>query len=291
MNNEESEPESTQEKKSTLKKFFEILRFYRGPDTKEELESEIQELLEEGEEQGLISSLEEQMISSIFDFRETLAAEIMTPAIEVASVDVTTPVPELINYVMDSGYTRTPVYKGNNDRIVGIVHVKDLLKACASNEGEYPHVEDFANPVYFVSEQKPILDLLREFQKRKVHMAVVTDEFGTTRGLITLEDILEEIVGEIDDEFDVNEVQIETVDEHSILVQGRTDIEDVEEKLGITFPDGPYESMGGLLVHHFGKIPNVGARFEIGKLSFEVKDATDRYVKSILISVLNKEEE
>jgi len=291
MNKEDSEPESTQEKKSVVKKFFEILRFYRGPDTKEELESEIQELLEEGEEQGLITSLEEKMISSIFEFRETLAAEIMTPAIEISSVEVSTPVPELVEYVVDSGYTRTPVYKGNNDRIVGVVHVKDLLKACAAKNGEYPNIEDFANPVYFVSEQKPILDLLREFQKRKIHIAVVTDEFGTTRGLITLEDILEEIVGEIDDEFDDNESQIETVDEKTILVQGRTDIEDVEEKLGITFPDGPYESIGGLLVHHFGRIPKQGSRVEIDRLRFEVKDATDRYIKTILITVLEKEAE
>lgn len=291
MNKEESESESTQEKKSGIKKFFEILRFYRGPDTKEELESEIQELLEEGEEQGLITSLEEKMISSIFDFRETLAAEIMTPAIEISSVDVSTPVPELVEYVVDSGYTRTPVYKGNNDRIVGVVHVKDLLKACAANNGEYPNVEDFANPVYFVSEQKPIVDLLREFQKRKIHIAVVTDEFGTTRGLITLEDILEEIVGEIDDEFDDNENQIEIVDEKSILVQGRTDIEDVEEKLDITFPDGPYESIAGLLIHHFGRIPKQGARVDLDRLRFEVKDATDRYIKTIMITVLDKEEE
>jgi CBS domain containing-hemolysin-like protein len=291
MNKEDSESESTQEKKSVIKKFFEILRFYRGPDTKEELESEIQELLEEGEEQGLITSLEEKMISSIFDFRETLAAEIMTPAIEISSVDVSTPVPELVEYVVDSGYTRTPVYKGNNDRIVGVVHVKDLLKASAAKNGEYPLIEDFANPVYFVSEQKPILDLLREFQKRKIHIAVVTDEFGTTRGLITLEDILEEIVGEIDDEFDDNESQIEIIDEKTILVQGRTDIEDVEDKIGITFPDGPYESIGGLLIHHFGKIPKQGTRVEIGRLGFEVKDATDRYVKSIMITVLDKDEE
>lgn len=291
MNKEESEPESTQEKKSIIKKFFETLRFYHGPDTKEELESEIQELLEEGEEQGLITSLEEQMISSIFDFRETLAAEIMTPAIEIHSVEVSTPVRELVEYVVDSGYTRTPIYKGNNDRIVGIVHVKDLLKACTAQDGDYPNVEDLANPAYFVSEQKPILDLLREFQKRKVHMAVVTDEFGTTRGLITLEDILEEIVGEIDDEFDVNEVQIETVDEKSILVQGRADIEDVEEKLSIVFPDGPYESIGGLLIHHFGRIPKQGAKVDIGQLRFEVKDATSRYIKTILISVLDKDEE
>lgn len=290
MDNDDSEQENSVEKKGAVKKLIDFLRFGRTPDTTEELENEIQELLEEGEEQGLITSLEEKMINSIFDFRDTQAMEIMTPAIEIVSADVTTPLPELIAEVVDSGFTRTPVYKQNNDRIVGIVHVKDLLKVCSARGPDIPTVEEFANPVYFVSENKPIVDLLKEFQKRKIHMAVVTDEFGTVRGLITLEDILEEIVGEIDDEFDVNEEHIETVDEQTIVVQARTDVEVVEEQLNLTLPEGPYESIGGLVIHAFGSIPKSGQSIELDGLRFLVKDATDRHVKSIQISRIEKEQ-
>lgn len=290
MENEESESESPVEKKSVFRKMIDVLRFGRTPDTTEELESEIQELLEEGEEQGLITSLEEKMINSIFDFRDTEAMEIMTPAVEIISADVVTPLPELIADVVNSGFTRTPVYKGNNDRIVGIVHVKDLLKACSARSEEAPLVEALANPVYFISEDKPIVDLLKEFQKRKIHMAVVTDEFGTVRGLITLEDILEEIVGEIDDEFDVNEEHIEKLDDKTIVVQARTDVEVVEEQLNHTFAEGPYESIGGLTIHAFGTIPKKGQQIDIDGLRFLVKDATHRHVTSVQISRIEKEQ-
>ncbi len=290
MNKEDSEHIEQTEQKGLFTKLVSILRLGGSPDTTEKLEHEIQELLEEGEEQGLISSLEEKMINSIFDFRDTTAVEIMTPAIEIESADVATPFEDFINSIIESGFTRTPIFKGNSDRIVGIVHVKDLLKICNSKTDEQQNVEDCMNPVYFISEQKPVVDLLKEFQKRKIHMAVVTDEFGTVRGLITLEDILEEIVGEIDDEFDVNEEHIETVDENTIVVQARTDVELVEEKFEIELPDGPYESIGGLIIHLLGRLATVGDQVEVADLSFLVKAATERHIQSVQITKINRDE-
>jgi len=193
------EQDSTQQK-SFLSKLWSFIRF-RRPGTKEDLEHEIQELLEEGEEHGLISSLEEKMISSIFDFRETLATEIMTPAAEIVSFDEASPVSELIDIVIDNGLTRIPVYRENPDQVIGVVHAKDLLEFCIRPRKEEAILEKYLRPVHFIPESKLIVDLLPEFQKRKAHMAMITDEFGTIRGLITLEDILEEIVGEIDDEY------------------------------------------------------------------------------------------
>lgn len=290
MNKEDSEHIEQVDQKGLFSKLVSVLQLGSSPDTTEKLEHEIQELLEEGEEQGLISSLEEKMINSIFDFRDTTAVEVMTPAIEIVSADVATPLDELINGVIESGFTRTPIFKGDSDRIVGIVHVKDLLKMCTSKTGEQQNVEDCMNPVYFVSEQKPVVDLLKEFQKRKIHIAVVTDEFGTVRGLITLEDILEEIVGEIDDEFDVNEEHIETVDENTIVVQARTDVEIVEEKFGIELPDGPYESIGGLIIHLLGRLARVGDQVEVADLSFLVKGATERHIQSVQITKINRDD-
>ncbi len=283
MDREETDQHSS-EKKGIVKKLIELLRFGKAPDTTEELENEIQELLEEGEEQGLISSLEEKMINSIFDFRDTKAAEIMTPAIEIVSVEKNTPLPKLITHVVDSGFTRIPVFENNNDKIVGIVHVKDLLKVCSTGQTENLFASDFISPIYFVLENKPIIDILKEFQKRKIHMAIVNDEFGTVRGLITLEDILEEIVGEIDDEFDVNKEQIKRINDTTLVVQARTDIEMVEEQLDAKFPEGPYESLGGLIIHHTGHIPQQGEIVDIESWSFKVLEATDRHIKSIEIS-------
>ena len=172
---------SDDDKGSLLKRLRELIPFGRPPDTTEALEHEIQELLEEGEEQGLISSMEEQMISSIFDFRDTLAAEIMTPAAEIVSFDVTAPVGEIIEAVIEEGYTRLPIYRDSADRIIGILHAKDLLKLCAGERHCQGDIETYLNQPYFISEDKPIVDLLKEFQKDKIHMSVVMDEFGAVR--------------------------------------------------------------------------------------------------------------
>lgn len=283
---ESSEPPS---KKSIFKKFLELFPFARSPDTKEALDHEIQELLEEGEEQGLISSMEEQMISSILDFRETLAAEIMTPAAEIVSLEVSTSLQDLTDIVIEEGFTRIPIYQENPDRIIGILHAKDLLKFCSSPQKEVMDLAGLLKPADFVREDKPIVDLLKEFQKRKTHMAMVTDEFGTVRGLITLEDILEEIVGEIDDEYDTDEVDLEVVDDDTIKVVAKIDIEEVEEQFDVKLPEGPYESVGGLLIHSLERIGRIGDTIEVGDLVFTVKGATTRNIKTVEIKRIRKE--
>ena len=275
--------------KGILKRILSALPFGRTPDTTEALEHEIQELLEEGEEQGLISSLEEKMINSIFDFRDTLAVEIMTPAAEIISCAESTPVAEVIAVVIEEGFTRIPVYRGNPDRILGILHAKDLLKICVQPGKKEVPLEGYLKPVHLVSESKRIVELLREFQKRKTHMALVTDEFGTVRGLITLEDILEEIVGEIDDEYDTEEKELEEIDENTILVKARIDIEEVEEKFSVNLPRGPYESVGGLIVRLLGRIARTDDRVIAGGLLFAVKAAGKRHIQRVKISRLPDE--
>jgi len=290
-NEKENSPDTSEppSKKGVIKQFLDLLSIGKSPDTKEALEHEIQELLEEGEEQGLISSMEEKMISSIFDFRETRAVEVMTPAAEVVSLDIATSFDEITRTVIEEGFTRIPMYQDNPDRIVGILHAKDLLKICARPDRDGIELIQYLKPADFVREKKPIVELLREFQKRKTHMAMVTDEFGTVRGLITLEDILEEIVGEIDDEYDTDEIDLEILDEDTIRVRAKIDIEEVGDQFKIELPEGPYESVGGLIMHSLGRIGKMGDSIEVGGLSFTVKSATSRHIKSVEVKRLNRE--
>jgi hemolysin (HlyC) family protein len=284
-----SEVQDVDQDKSFFKKLLSMIDF-RRPGTKEDLDLEIQELLEEGEEHGLISPLEEKMINSILEFRETDASEIMTPAAEVVSFDEASPMSELIEAVIECGFTRIPVYKENPDQVIGAIHAKDLLRLYARPSSEIVNLSDYLRPVYFIAEDKPIVDLLREFQKRKVHMAMVTDEFGTMRGLITLEDILEEIVGEIDDEYDDEEHTVDVIDEGVVEVHGWVDIEKIEEYFGLEMPDGPYESVGGLVIHLLGRLAQTGDRVEVAGLQFSVISASTRQIKQIQVTRLLEDE-
>jgi len=293
MNDNDSDPPPSPngDKESFLKRLRELIPFGRAPDTTEALEHEIQELLEEGEEQGLISSLEEQMISSIFDFRDTLVVEIMTPAAEIVSFDVTASVGDIIEAVIEDGYTRIPIYRDSADRVIGVLHAKDLLRLCAAADRCEGDIETYLNQPYFVTENKPIVDLLKEFQKSKIHMALVMDEFGAVRGLVTLEDILEEIVGEIDDEYDVQDDDFEKIDDNTVLVKAKVDIEDVEQRLHIRLPEGPYESIGGMIIHMLGRIGVEGDTVIAGGARLIVHTAGRRRIKKVKIIRLEEQAE
>lgn len=290
MNKEKSseQPEAV-EYKGVFKRLAALLPG-RTPDTTESLEQEIQELLEDGEEQGLITSLEEKMINSIFDFRDTMAGEIMTPAVEIEAAEESTSVADLVELFIEKGFTRVPVYRDTLDRIVGILHVKNLLKIFKPDSRDIP-LSELLNPPYFIDEKKLIVDLLVEFQKRKIHMALVTDEFGSVRGLVTIEDVLEEIVGEIDDEYDVDDRnEIQELGQEIILVQARVDIEEVEERFGVEMPEGPYESVGGLVVHVLGRLAVPGDQVDVGGLRFLVQTASRRHIKVVRITRLTDAE-
>lgn len=279
------EPAENQAGKSLWTRLKALLRLRGAPDTTEELESEIQELLEEGEEQGLISSYEEQMISSIFDFRETVASEIMTPTAEMVTADCNSSVEDLISLVTKEGYTRIPLYEGSPDTIIGILHAKDLLCFCSDKDSSAPNLRERLFPPVFIQESTPITKLLRNFQEKKHHMAIVTDEFGGVRGLITLEDVIEEIVGEIDDEHDQEESELRVLGENVILVDAKIDVEEVEQYFGRQMPEGPYESVGGFILYRVGRVPDRGTVVTAGGLRFTVLAADKRRVKLVRIGL------
>lgn len=288
MDTSETSADTKSEPHPSSKGFLEGLRsFFRlrgAPDTTEELENEIQELLEEGEEQGLITREEERLISSIFDFRETIASEIMTPSAEIVCAAETSTVEELVRMINKQGYTRIPIYRENPDHILGILHAKDLLRICAGDSSHPFTIQEYLNPPMLIQESKPITELLQDFQTKKNHMAMVVDEFGSVRGLITLEDVIEEIVGEIDDEHDQEERELRVVNDETIIVDAKIDIEEVEAHFGLHLPEGPYESVGGFVIHQLGKVPATGDQVEYAPLLFQVLGADKRRVKTLRIT-------
>lgn len=272
----------SQPSKNIITRLLDILGLNRAPDTTEDLEMEIQELLEEGEEQGLITRQEGQMINSIFEFRDTLIHEIMTPRTEIVCVDVKMGIPEVLKLIIREGFTRIPVYSESQDNIIGILNAKDLL-VCIDDTESCPDIKKLSKPAYFVPETMRIVDLLRAFQAKKNHMAIVTDEFGGVRGLITLEDVLEEIVGEIDDEYDKDEPQWRALQDGSLMIYAKEDIEEVETFFDVELPDGPYESVGGFIIHQLGHLPKSGETVELDNLIFKVVTATKRHIKTVKI--------
>lgn len=272
-------------RKNVLEKVKSLLKLRSAPDTTKELESEIQELIEEGEEQGLITVHEERMFSSIFDFRDTVASEIMTPSSEIIKAASSSSVKELIALITEGGHTRIPLYKSSPDDIIGILHAKDLLPYCVNGQEEKKEqcLKDSLYPPVFIQESTPIAELLRYFQQKKNHLAMVIDEFGAIRGLVTLEDIVEEIVGEIDDEHDQDERALRVLKENIILVDAKIDIEEVEQFFKITVKEGPYESVGGLILHQLGRVPVKGAAVEVDGLRFTVQAAVQRRIKTVKI--------
>jgi CBS domain containing-hemolysin-like protein len=277
-----SDQNDSQPSKNIVSRLLDILRLGRGPDTTEDLEMEIQELLEEGEEHGLITHQEGQMINSIFEFRDTLIHEIMTPKPEMVCADIETEMPDVLKLIVKEGFTRIPVYSESPDNVVGILNAKDLL-VCVDAPENYPDIRELIKPPYMVPETKRIVDLLRAFQAKKNHMAIVTDEFGGVRGLITLEDVLEEIVGEIDDEYDKDEPQWRPLPDGGLMIYAKEDIEEVESFFDVGLPDGPYESVGGFIIHQLEHLPKAGETVEVGSLIFKVVTATKRHIKTVKI--------
>ncbi len=287
MNNNQDQSDSSEggrPEKSFWHRLLVFLQLQKKPDTKKELEKEIHGLLEEGEEHGLISGLEERMISSIFDFKETVASGIMTPSSEIICAEEGTSTDELAALITKEGYTRIPIYRGDKDHIVGILHAKDLLRFYASSGDYHFKLEEYLNPPTFITESKPITDLLREFQAQKNHLAMIIDEFGGVRGLVTLEDIIEEIVGDIDDEHDQGGRELRVVDENTILVDAKIAVEEVESHFEVDLPRGPYASIGGLVIQKLECVPENGAFVKVDSLTFKVIAADKRRINSIQIS-------
>ncbi len=247
-------------------------------------EEEIHSLIDVGEQEGVINRDEHAMIDAVLDLGDTLVREILVPRTEMVAVEITTPVNEVLETIIAAGHSRIPVYEGDVDHITGILYAKDLLKLWGKLPEEIS-IRSICRKAYFIPETKTTADLLKEFKVRRVHMAVAVDEYGGTSGIITIEDILEEIVGEIQDEHDpVEQSGISRLDDGSYILDARSHIEDVEDELNVQLPRGEYDTLGGFLSHLMGHVPVQGEQGRYETLLFTVEEADARKVSTIRVS-------
>jgi len=207
-----------------------------------------------GEEEGVLKEDEKEMIYSIFDLDDTLAREVMVPRIDVIAVSADASIPEAISLIIQAGHSRVPVFDDTVDNIIGILYVKDLLVHWLDEKTLPPSVRNLVREVYYVPETKPVSDLLKELQAKKVHIAIVVDEYGGTAGLVTIEDILEEIVGEIQDEHDADEFYMQFISEDEYIFSARMDLDDINDMMSINLPTDESDTLGGLIYNMFGRI-------------------------------------
>jgi len=252
-------------------------------DDSNDLAEEIHDLMDEGQAKGLITDEESHMVYGVLDLKETPAHSIMIPRTEVSSASVDSTLGELIDLVTSCGHTRIPIHKDNIDHIVGILHAKDLLKLLGEDpESKIP--TDILRKAFFVPESRKVSELLKDLQEKMTHLAIVTDEYGGTAGIITIEDILEEIVGEIMDEHDHEETLLSRLDDGSFLVDARLDVEKLGEALEMDLPEGEFESVGGFIIHLLGRIPEIKERVRFQDIEMTIQKGNQRKIEKVLIS-------
>ncbi|MDW8327473.1 MAG: hemolysin family protein [Anaerolineales bacterium] len=244
-------------------------------------EEEIKTLVDAGEEGGAIEEDEKEMIYSIFEISDTWARELMVPRIDMLAFDVNTPLPEAIDALLAAGHSRAPVYENSIDNILGILHAKDLLKQLRSGNLDVS-LRALLRPAYFVPETKKANELLAELQQKRIHMAIVVDEYGGTAGLVTLEDIVEEIVGDIRDEYDVNEESyVERISDTEYIFDARLDLDEVNDLLKLNLSSEDADSLGGFIYGQLGHIPAPGEKVLAQGVTFEVLMVTGRRIRKV----------
>jgi CBS domain containing-hemolysin-like protein len=252
-------------------------------------EQEIKAMAEMASDEEVIEEEEKELIHSIFEFGDTLVREVMVPRPDIVAAPVESSMREVLDLVLRHGYSRIPVYRGSLDEIVGVVYAKDLLRHLHAGKEDVP-LEKIMREPYFVPETKKIADLLRDMQQKRVHIAIVTDEYGSVAGLVTIEDLLEELVGEIADEYDREEPQIEPVDDMTYRVNGRLSIDDVNELLEVELPHEEWDTVGGLLYGLLGAVPTQGETVTYDHLQFTAEKVQGRRIAKVLIKRLAPED-
>ncbi len=259
-------------------------------------EEEIRMMVDVGGEKGVIEDTQIEMINNIFEFDDIDVADIMTHRTDMICIDDDEPLSEAVKLSIENGFSRIPVYEEDPDDIIGIVYIKDFLKYVGTNLPKTKTVKDMMRPAYYVPETKRCGELFTEMTEKRVQMAVVIDEYGGTAGLVTLEDLLESIVGNIQDEYDQEDEEISIINDTVFEVDGITDIEEVEEHIGKTFPEGDYDTIGGYIISVLGFLPQDGEMNEVifENVKFTVLNVEERRIGKVKVEILpveKKEEE
>lgn len=261
-------------------------------DEEEVTEEEIRMMVDVGQEKGVIEDVQKEMINNIFEFDDIDVADIMTHRTDMACVDEEDSLAETIKLSMEEGYSRIPVYEEDPDNVVGIVYIKDLLKYIGSALPKTLKLKDVMRKAYYVPESKRCGALFAEMTEKHIQMAIVVDEYGGTAGLVTLEDIVEAIVGNIQDEYDNEDEEISKINETTFTIDGVTDLEEVEEQLGIQFPKDDYDTLGGFIISQLGFLPQDGDMnaVEFENIRFTVLNVEERRIGKVKVEILPKPE-
>ncbi len=249
-------------------------------------EEELRSIVDMGEEKGTLQQDEKEMIHSIFEFSETIVKEIMIPRIDMICISTDSKLDSLLSLVTKHLHSRIPLYKDKVDNIIGIIYAKDLLPFVNRKRNGDVNLEKLARPAYFVPEQKKIDELLREFQSQRIHMAIVVDEYGGTSGIVTLEDIIEEIVGEIQDEHDSEQPPYQKINDNEYLVDGSMDLEEMNEELQLNLPtEEGVETLGGFLFGLFGSVPREKQSVSYKNYKFVIEKIIRRRITKVKIII------
>jgi gliding motility-associated protein GldE len=249
-------------------------------------EEELRSIVDMGEEKGTLQQDEKEMIHSIFEFSETFVKEIMIPRIDMVCISTDSKLDSLLSLVTKHLHSRIPLYKDKVDNIIGIIYAKDLLPFVNRKRNGDVNLEKLARPAYFVPEQKKIDELLREFQSQRIHMAIVVDEYGGTSGIVTLEDIIEEIVGEIQDEHDSEQPPYQKLNDNEYLVDGSMDLEEMNEELQLNLPtEEGVETLGGFLFGLFGSVPREKQSVSYKNYKFVIEKIIRRRITKVKIVI------
>ena len=255
---------------------------------------ELRLIIEQGGEQGILEAEEEQMIHAVIELGEQRVHEVMVPRIAMVSLPADATITDAIDLIVTEGHSRIPVFEGSIDEIIGIVYAKDLLPFLKASAPEPPPLRSLLRPPVFVPESMTVDDLLHELQRRKVHIAIVLDEYGGTAGLVTIEDLIEEIVGEIQDEYDEEEPMIERLSEDEARVDGRAAVDDLAELFDTQVPledEDEYDTVGGLIYHRIGGVPRPGDQVALDGLTLTVEKTDGRRVSKVLVVRTREETE
>ena len=258
-------------------------------------EDEFKILVNVGQEEGVLDESESEMINSIFEFDETVVKAIMVPRIDIVAVDVEDSINEALRIIVDGGHSRIPAYEESIDNIVGILYAKDIF-AHLDADFDTMKVKELLRPAYYIPETKKVSDLLNELRLKKVHMAIILDEYGGTNGLVTIEDLIEEIIGDIQDEYDVEDDLIVMHGEDHLVADARAPIGDVEDAFDVELDeeileDSEADTIGGLAFEHLGGIPAVGDEVTVGRFLIRIVDVSGRRISKVEILLLPPEEE
>jgi CBS domain containing-hemolysin-like protein len=253
----------------------------RGPFVTEE---ELKLLLYVGEQEGIVEQEEREMIHGILEMTDKTVREVMVPRVDVTAAESTDSIADVIRMIIEYGYSRIPIYEDNVDNIVGVVYAKDLLRHGVV--GDDPRsLKEVAREPYYTPEAKHVGELLREMKERKVHIAVVVDEHGGTAGIVTFEDLIEEIVGPIRDEYDMREIEeLQIVSDHEVVVSARFPVDDLKEALDLDVPEVEADTVGGLVYERLQEIPKVGATIQLGTATLTVEAVRRQAIQTVRIT-------